>query len=185
MVVKRTFVSLLFFGHSLYTFSSPLISTLICNRMAPETLDLSERFSKLYQTSISPDKVLTSIMVWPRKSSDSLVNFCLNLDFKSLSSSQTRTLMRSDELWHSLQKKLYHILLSKSHGKRFCRSLNSLCMGFTFLMDANTSQYFYNYFIGTKQTLINHWKIKINLWNWEISFTFSWYLKISLFTFTS
>ena len=92
-----------------YTFSSPLISTLICNLMAPETLDLSERFSKLYQTSISPDKVLTSIMVWPRKSSDSLVNFCLNLDFKSLSSSQTRTLMRSDELWHSLQKN--HMLL--------------------------------------------------------------------------
>ena len=44
--------------------------------------------------------------------------------------------------------------------------------------------YFYNYFIGMKQTLISHWKIK-NLWNWEISFTFSWYLKISLFTFTS
>ena len=101
---KKAIYQSTFFGHSLYTFSSPLISTLICNRMAPETLDLSERFSKLYQTSISPDKVLTSIMVWPRKSSDSLVNFCLNLDFKSLSSSQTQTLMRSDELWHSLQK---------------------------------------------------------------------------------
>ena len=31
---------------------------------------------------------------------------------------------------------------------RSCRSLNSLCMGFTFLMDANTSKYFYNYFMG-------------------------------------
>jgi len=25
-------------------------------------------------------------------------------------------------------------------------------MGFTFLMDANTSKYFYNYFMGVKQT---------------------------------
>ena len=107
----------------IHTFSSPLISTLICNRMAPETLDLSERFSKLYQTSISPDKVLTSIMVWPRKSSDSLVNFCLNLDFKSLSSSQTRTLIRSDELWHSLQKK-YHTLLISS--QKLSRSANKV-----------------------------------------------------------
>ena len=87
------------------TFSSPLISTLICNRMAPETLDLSERFSKLYHTSISPERVLTSIMVWPKKSSDSRVNFWRNLDFKSLSSSQTRTLIRSEELWHSLKRK--------------------------------------------------------------------------------
>jgi len=84
------------------TFSSPLISTLICNLMAPDTLDLSDLFSKLYQTSISPDNVLTSIMVWPRKSSDSRVNFCRSFDFKSLSSSHTRTLIRSDELWHSL-----------------------------------------------------------------------------------
>ena len=53
-------------------------------------------------------------------------------------------------------------VLSKSHAKtvwgpqnlpkdrrswgRFCRSPNCLCMGFTFLMDANTSKYFYNYF---------------------------------------
>ena len=81
-----------------------MISTLIWSLMAPETLDLSERFSRLYQTSISPDNVRTSIMVWPRKSSDSRVNFCLSLDFKSLSSSQTRTLIRSDELWHSLKK---------------------------------------------------------------------------------
>ena len=87
----------------LFTFSSPLISTLICNRMAPETLDLSDLFSKLYHTSISPDKVRTSMMVCPKKSSDSRVNFCLILDLKSLSSSHTRTLIRSDELWHSLK----------------------------------------------------------------------------------
>ena len=115
--------------NQIYTFSSPLISTLICNRMAPETLDLSERFSKLYQTSISPDKVLTSIMVWPRKSSDSLVNFCLNLDFKSLSSSQTRTLMRSDELWHSLQKK-YHTLLKSS--QKLLGSVNKVSRNFVY-----------------------------------------------------
>lgn len=84
------------------TFSSPLISTEMCNRMAPDTADLSVRFSKLYQTSISPDSVRTSIMVWPKKSSDSRVNFCRNFDFKSLSSSHTRTFIRSDELWHSL-----------------------------------------------------------------------------------
>ena len=84
------------------TCSSPFISTLIWSLMAPDTLDLSERFSKLYHTSISPDRVRTSIMVCPRKSSDSRVNFCRNLDFKSLSSSQTLTLIRSDELWHSL-----------------------------------------------------------------------------------
>lgn len=84
------------------TFSSPLISTEICNRIAPDTADLSVRFSKLYHTSISPDNVRTSMMVWPRKSSDSRVSFCRSFDFKSLSSSQTRTFIRSDELWHSL-----------------------------------------------------------------------------------
>ena len=52
-------------------------------------------------------------------------------------------------------------VLSKSHAKtvwgpqnlpkdrrswgRFCRSPNCLRMGFTFLMDANTSKYFYNF----------------------------------------
>lgn len=44
----------------------------------------------------------TSMMVWPRKSSDSRVNFWRSFDLISLSSSQTRTLIRSDELWHSL-----------------------------------------------------------------------------------
>jgi hypothetical protein len=43
---------------------------------------------------------------------------------------------------------------------RFCRSPNSLCMGFTFLTDENTSKYFYNYFMRMKQTLMSHWKIK-------------------------
>ena len=55
-------------------------------------------------------------------------------------------------------------LLSKSHAKfghcKISRSPNSLCMGFTFLMDANISNYFYNYFMGVKQTLISHWKTK-------------------------
>ena len=50
-------------------------------------------------------KSLTSIIVWPRKSSDSRVSFCLSFDFKSLSSSQTRTLILSEELWHSLKRK--------------------------------------------------------------------------------
>lgn len=57
-----------------------------------------QRSPRLYQTSISPLSVRTSIMACPRKSSDSLVNFCLNLLFKSLSSSQTRTFTRSVEL---------------------------------------------------------------------------------------
>jgi hypothetical protein len=35
-------------------------------------------------------------------------------------------------------------------------------MGFTFLMDANNSKDFYNYIMGMKQTLVSHWKIKIN-----------------------
>lgn len=117
----------------------------MCSRIAPLTADLSVRFSdtnqlilyfknisllkhknkkflpKLYQTSISPLKVRTSIIVWPKKSSDSRVNFWRSLLFKSLSSSlkntkdafkntllfriflpyQTRTLILSVELWHS------------------------------------------------------------------------------------
>ena len=48
-------------------------------------------------------RFLTSIIVWPKKSSDSLVSFCLSLAFRSLSSSHTRTLILSLELWHSLQ----------------------------------------------------------------------------------
>ena len=91
--------------------------------------------------------------------------------------------------------------LSKSHAKtvwgpqnlpkdgrswgRFCRSLNCLRMGFTFLMDANTSKYFYNLFYGSEANSHNSLKNEKYLWNWEISFTFSWYLKISMFTFTS
>ena len=33
-------------------------------------------------------------------------------------------------------------------------------MGFTFLMDANTSKYFYNHFMGMNQTLISHLKME-------------------------
>lgn len=57
---------------------------------------------RLYHTSISPLRVRTSMMVWPRKSSLSRLNLCFTRDLMSSSSSQTRTLMRSDELWHSL-----------------------------------------------------------------------------------
>lgn len=42
---------------------------------------------RLYQTSISPDNVRTSMIVWPRKSSDSLVNVDRIRDLKSSSSS--------------------------------------------------------------------------------------------------
>jgi hypothetical protein len=45
--------------HENLTFSSPLISTLMWRRIAPDTADLSVRFSKLYHTSISPDNVRT------------------------------------------------------------------------------------------------------------------------------
>lgn len=100
------------------TFSSPLISTDIWRRMAPETADLSVRFSKLYQTSISPDRVRTSMIVCPKKSSDSRVSFCLNFDFKSLSSSQTRTFIRSDELWHSLFEKDFNWKWEKKKEKQ-------------------------------------------------------------------
>lgn len=58
---------------------------------------------RLYHTSISPLSVRTSMMVWPKKSSDSRLNFCFTRDLMSSSSSHTRTLMRSEELWHSLK----------------------------------------------------------------------------------
>ena len=76
----------------------------MCSLIAPDTADLSVLFSRLYHTSISPESVRTSMIVCPKKSSDSLVNFCRNFDFKSLSSSHTRTLILSEELWHSLEK---------------------------------------------------------------------------------
>jgi len=63
------------------------------------------RLPRLYQTSISPLRVRTSMIVWPRKSSDSLLKRCLTRDLMSSSSSQTRTLMRSEELWHSLGRR--------------------------------------------------------------------------------
>ena len=59
---------------------------------------------KLYQTSISPLSVRTSMIVCPRKSSDSRVSFCMSLALMSSSSSQTLTFIRSHELWHSLLK---------------------------------------------------------------------------------
>ena len=88
----------------LRTCSSPLISTLIWSLMEPETEDRSDLFSRWYHTSISPDRVRTSMIVCPRKSSLSRVSFCRSRAFRSLSSSQTRTLMRSLELWHSLKQ---------------------------------------------------------------------------------
>lgn len=63
-----------------------------------------ENSPRLYQTSISPLRVRTSMMVWPRKSSLSRLNLCFTRDLMSSSSSHTRTLMRSDELWHSLDE---------------------------------------------------------------------------------
>lgn len=68
---------------------------------------LVEGLPRLYQTSISPLSVRTSMMLWPRKSSDSLFKRCFTRDFMSSSSSQTRTLMRSEELWHSLEENAY------------------------------------------------------------------------------
>ena len=48
-------------------------------------------------------------------------------------------------------------VLSKSHAKTvWGRSPNFLCMGFTFLMDANTSKYHYNFFMEVKETIISH-----------------------------
>ena len=88
----------------LRTCSSPLISTLIWSLMEPETEERSDLFSRWYHTSISPDRVRTSMIVCPRKSSLSRVSFCRSRAFRSLSSSQTRTLMRSLELWHSLKQ---------------------------------------------------------------------------------
>ena len=44
----------------------------------------------------------------------------------------------------------------KRSSERFCRSPNSLPMGNTFLIDANTSKHFYNYFMGMKQAIISH-----------------------------
>lgn len=66
------------------------------------TRPLESYSPRLYHTSISPLSVRTSMMVCPRKSSDSRFSLCLTRDLMSSSSSQTRTLMRSEELWHSL-----------------------------------------------------------------------------------
>lgn len=68
------------------------------------TSSVSSDLPRLYQTSISPLRVRTSIMVWPKKSSLSRLNLCFTRDLMSSSSSHTRTLIRSDELWHSLDE---------------------------------------------------------------------------------
>lgn len=83
-----------------------LIFSFISNTLSPfQPLLLSHKNSpRLYQTSISPLRVRTSMMVWPRKSSLSRLNLCFTRDLMSSSSSHTRTLMRSDELWHSLDE---------------------------------------------------------------------------------
>ena len=51
--------------------SSPLISTLICSLMDPETELLSDLFSRWYHTSISPDRVRT----WISKKWEILIEF--------------------------------------------------------------------------------------------------------------
>ncbi len=87
-----------------------LLSLLLSRCSSHPSLILHRLFSylenspRLYQTSISPLRVRTSMMVWPRKSSLSRLNLCFTRDLMSSSSSHTRTLMRSDELWHSLEE---------------------------------------------------------------------------------
>ena len=53
-------------------------------------------------------------------------------------------------------KPVVSIFLTSKYCLNPMRIPDSLCMGFIFLMDANTSKYFYNYFMGLKQTLIIH-----------------------------
>lgn len=86
---------------------SRLVSALLC--ISKHFVDASQQRNapKLYHTSISPESVRTSMIVCPRKSSLSRVNFCRSFDLRSLSSSHTRILMRSVELWHSL-KRVHH-----------------------------------------------------------------------------
>lgn len=86
------------------SWDSRLVSTFLWKVFTVIRLSVSS-VPRLYHTSISPESVRTSMTVCPRKSSDSLVNFCRNFDFRSLSSSHTRTLMRSVELWHSLKNR--------------------------------------------------------------------------------
>ena len=70
-------------------------------KLLPDTTDFSDLFSRLYHSSLSPDSVRTSITHWPKKSSLSRRIRAFTFDFISLSSSQTRTLIRSVELAHS------------------------------------------------------------------------------------
>lgn len=61
---------------------------------------------RLYHTSISPLRVRTSMIVCPRKSSDSFLKCCFTRDAMSSSSSHTLTFILSVALWHSLQHKV-------------------------------------------------------------------------------
>lgn len=63
---------------------------------------------RLYHTSISPLSIRTSMMVCPRKSSDSRLKCCFTRDLMSSSSSQTLTLILSVALWHSLEYRGQH-----------------------------------------------------------------------------
>lgn len=66
------------------------------------------------------------MILWPKKSSDSLFSRCFTLDLMSSSSSQTRTLILSEELWHSLTKnkrwgKKKVVLIFKEKVKQFLK----------------------------------------------------------------
>lgn len=80
-----------------------ILSGLVPLSLVRRFWDQATDVPRLYQTSISPLRVRTSMMVWPRKSSDSRLKCCFTRDLMSSSSSHTRTLMRSVALWHSLQ----------------------------------------------------------------------------------
>ena len=53
--------------------------------------------------------------------------------------------------------------MRRQFGDRKILSPNSLRMGFTFLMDANTSKYFYNLFYGSEANSHNSLKISLEL----------------------
>lgn len=93
----------------------PLISVSSANEIlqAGERNNAHEDWPRLYQTSISPLSVRTSMILWPRKSSDSLFRRCFTFDLMSSSSSHTRTLIRSEKLWHSLE-----VLFKKNRKKK-------------------------------------------------------------------
>lgn len=79
----------------------------------------------MYQTSISPLRVLTSTIVCPRKSSDSFLKCCFTLDLMSSSSSHTLTLIRSVELWHSLKTDVDKLITIANFSK--CHLMLPIC----------------------------------------------------------